>query len=359
MLEKMFTTKMSADKKKLQNRFSKIRSKNGRLSKLIGGILFGIIIAAIICVGVIIAEHQENVTEKSSSEVSSSIYEIQYGNTTGNTSNNAFVAQDDKNIYYLRKIDSDTELQTSELVKVRIGTDTESVIFSGHRLSYINIVDEWIYYIGGNEGRIYRVREDGSEHSIVSGDLNNINAMVVVNEYIFCRAADSDKIKALYSISLETGEVKTLCQLGSLCSGLIVNDGWIYYSVSVNDEWKAYRIRTDGTENSTIGDLQLFSACIESDRIYYLDDNLQICSMGLDGAEKKLLAEGISAIRINVSDDWIYYSDTAAIYRIRVDGSEKTKLCDFPSSNNISINVLGEWIYLCGDGFENQRIKAN
>ena len=55
MLEKMFTTKMSADKKKLQSRFSKIRSKNGKLSKVIGGILFGIIIAAIICVGVIIA----------------------------------------------------------------------------------------------------------------------------------------------------------------------------------------------------------------------------------------------------------------------------------------------------------------
>ncbi len=55
MLEKMFTTKMSADKKKLQSRFSKIRSKNGRLSKLIGAILFGIIIIAIISVGVIIA----------------------------------------------------------------------------------------------------------------------------------------------------------------------------------------------------------------------------------------------------------------------------------------------------------------
>lgn len=55
MLEKMFTTKMSADKKKLQSRFSKIRSKNGRISKLISGILFGIIIVAIISVGVIIA----------------------------------------------------------------------------------------------------------------------------------------------------------------------------------------------------------------------------------------------------------------------------------------------------------------
>ena len=117
-------------------------------------------------------------------------------------------------------------------------------------------------------------------------------------------------MKTLYSISLETGEVTALCPLESLCSGLVVNDGWIYYSVYEGDEWKSYRIRTDGTDNSTIGDFQLFSACIEADKIYYLDDNLQICSMDLDGAEKKILADGITAIRINVSDGWIYYSDT-------------------------------------------------
>ena len=58
MLEKMFTTKMSADKKKLQTRFSKIRSKNGRLSKLIGSIFFGIIIITIISVGIIIAVNE-------------------------------------------------------------------------------------------------------------------------------------------------------------------------------------------------------------------------------------------------------------------------------------------------------------
>lgn len=350
---------MSAGKKKLQNRFLKIRSKNGKLSKLISGILFGIIIVSIICAGMMIAVHQESVTESSPSAGLSNNYEMQYGNTTGNISNNAFVAQDDKNIYYLRKIDPDTELQTSELVKVNLDTDTESVIFTGRKLSYLNIVEGWIYFIGGNEGCIYRVREDGTKHSIVSGDLNNVNAMVVVDKYIFCRASDSKKNKSLYSVNLETGEVKNLCQLGYLCSGLIVNDGWIYYSVSENDEWKTYRIRTDGTENNTIGNLQLFSACIESDRIYYLDDNLQICSMNIDGAEKKLLTDDITAIRINVSNGWIYYYDTTAIYKISVDGSEKTKLCDFPSSNNISINVLGEWIYLCSDGFENQRIKAN
>ncbi len=55
MLEKMFTTKMSMDKKKLQHRFSKIRSKNSKTAKLIALVLFALIIVSIIGVSVYIA----------------------------------------------------------------------------------------------------------------------------------------------------------------------------------------------------------------------------------------------------------------------------------------------------------------
>jgi len=55
MLEKMFTTKMSMDKKKLQNRFSKIRSKNGKASKFIAIAVFAAIIVSIICVSIWVA----------------------------------------------------------------------------------------------------------------------------------------------------------------------------------------------------------------------------------------------------------------------------------------------------------------
>ncbi len=48
MLEKMFTTKMSADKKKLQTRFSKIRSNSGKQSKIIAIVLFIFVIVSII-----------------------------------------------------------------------------------------------------------------------------------------------------------------------------------------------------------------------------------------------------------------------------------------------------------------------
>lgn len=39
MLENLYTTKMSANKKTLQNRFTKIRSKSGRVSKIMAAVM--------------------------------------------------------------------------------------------------------------------------------------------------------------------------------------------------------------------------------------------------------------------------------------------------------------------------------
>ena len=55
MFENLYTTKMSMDKKNLQNRFSKIRSKNGRVSKLMALIIFAIILIVMACVTIVLA----------------------------------------------------------------------------------------------------------------------------------------------------------------------------------------------------------------------------------------------------------------------------------------------------------------
>lgn len=49
MLKNLYTTSMSPDKKKLQNRFSKIRSKNGRLSKLMALSMSALVAATMVC----------------------------------------------------------------------------------------------------------------------------------------------------------------------------------------------------------------------------------------------------------------------------------------------------------------------
>ncbi len=55
MLENLYTTKMSTDKKKLQKRFSKIRSSSGRISKIMSFVMSIFIAVTILCATVVMA----------------------------------------------------------------------------------------------------------------------------------------------------------------------------------------------------------------------------------------------------------------------------------------------------------------
>lgn len=60
MLTNLYTTKMSADKKQLQNRFSKIRSENSRFSKTVSALTAVFIITAMLAATVVLAAAESN-----------------------------------------------------------------------------------------------------------------------------------------------------------------------------------------------------------------------------------------------------------------------------------------------------------
>ncbi len=68
MLENLYTTKMNMEKKKLESRFLKIRSENGRLSKVVAVVIFTLILAVVLVSGVYIAVKQINKNEYAMSE---------------------------------------------------------------------------------------------------------------------------------------------------------------------------------------------------------------------------------------------------------------------------------------------------
>ncbi len=55
MLENIYTTKMSANKKQLQNRFTKIRSSSGRISKMMSFIMAIFVAVTFVCATVVMA----------------------------------------------------------------------------------------------------------------------------------------------------------------------------------------------------------------------------------------------------------------------------------------------------------------
>lgn len=117
-------------------------------------------------------------------------------------------------------------------------------------------------------------------------------------------------------------------------------------------------IRQDSERGNSIGNISNGGLVAQSgDWIYYqhTNDGFKLYKMRADGSEKTKLNDNISYC-INVVEDWIYYinnSDIDApqcIYKMRTDGSENTKLNDSMSED---INVIGDWIYYkkyCGNG---------
>ena len=75
MLENIYTTKMSADKKTLQKRFSKIRSKSGRISKMMSFVMAIFVAVTMLCATVVMAalndeeETKEPITLYSKGEI--------------------------------------------------------------------------------------------------------------------------------------------------------------------------------------------------------------------------------------------------------------------------------------------------
>lgn len=55
MFERLYTTKMSADKKSLQKRFSKIRSHNGKFSKVMAMLMASIVAVTMLCATIVMA----------------------------------------------------------------------------------------------------------------------------------------------------------------------------------------------------------------------------------------------------------------------------------------------------------------
>lgn len=298
--------------------------------------------------------------------------EGQYGNTSGNISNNAFAVQYGEAVYYVVPTPG-WDVQMGELRKADGGGDT--LLYSGGRPTYLNTDGDWIYYIDGARGGIYKMRMDGTESAPLfpeddtqSGEAQGPGAvlsMALADGWIYFRSMIRDGgsvTKYIYRVSTEGGEPEMLCRMGAQTSCFAVYDGWIYYSGLENDAWEARRMRTDGTENTKIADTSLYGVSIADGRLYYIgttDSTAQIYSMNTDGTDNALLDGGAGAVRLNVFDGWIYFTDRTTVYKMRTDGTEKTELCELQMGNSIDMNVTDGWIYLTGDGILMLRVRTD
>ena len=203
MLEKMFTTKMSADKKKLQSRFSKIRSKNGKTSKIIAIVLFTLIIVSIIAVSVYVAvnKSQEDISENPDINA---LYEMKETYIGDAAKVRKIVDLTNTTDYNIDGIELNTDVQPYRLI-VNFKVDNRA----NYRLIDENVLNKMsglIFSLIQNDDEIlYRFYDDYSKNK------DDTFYAAYYNKENLCERINSEKITADY-INSSANDIKTFEQ---------------------------------------------------------------------------------------------------------------------------------------------------
>jgi len=147
------------------------------------------------------------------------------------------------------------------------------------------------------------------------------------------------------------------------CDNLMLEKEWLYYirhpDSGISFSGPIWRVRTDNSAEECIYEGDAYCFNIYKGKLYFSnsEDDYLIYRMDLDGSNiEKLSTQG--GVSIVIEDDWIYYlTDTThqildshfkneipvgKIYKMRLDGSENTKIRDGQAGN---LNVWKGYLY--------------
>ena len=215
---------------------------------------------------------------------------------------------------------------------------------------YVVMKDEWIYYFDSEKNSIYRVDIEGNNPVKITEDGGfNLN---VIDDWIIYSSESDGKI---YRVKLDGTKKEKVCDDKS--NFLNVLGDWVFY-VNESEENRIYKIKLDGSERIKINDIGSTRINVIGEWVYYCklenenDENGEnfyspfgeIYKVKVDGTENSKISE-VKASFLNVIDDWIYYSDVndgVSLFRMKINGSEVSKIVD---GNCYYINVSKDSIF--------------
>jgi len=315
------------------------------------------------------------------------------GNTSGNANNLGLYAQQEDWIYY-----SDV-MGDYHLSKMK--TDGSEVTDLSDDLAIsINVIGEWVYYVGTQEMNIYKVKTDGTgktqlgtkhaaaysnlivqndqiyfvnpdeEGMLYSMTTEGENAKKLSDKHIFRIIVEGDWIYYVstvtndqtYETSYELGKMKTdgsgdvtLDQHGGV--NMVINDDYLYYTVASENN-RLYRIKTNGQGRIKLSDDNVTMINMANGKLYYTTtpgNYLKVCE--LDGSGSKQLIDE-TAGGISIVGDWLYFTSVkymGRIFKVKLDGTELQKAYSFPM---VSPNPVGTPVVL-GVGRPNLSNNSN
>lgn len=196
-----------------------------------------------------------------------------------------------------------TSEETGDVIyKVRTDGADETKVYEGD-INSLKENDGEIYFIDG-EGILNRLNESGTGvREINNGSITSVTYFT--EDYIICKAYKWNLGGGLYRISKDTEDTE-----------MIVSDMPSGFSYS-----------------SDSGILTYYYSPLErviDDWIYYVneEDGSSLYKVKVDGTNRTRLNSFDSTI-IDIIGDWLYYhnnSDMSKVYRVKIDGSENSKV---------------------------------
>lgn len=237
--------------------------------------------------------------------------------------------------------------RNSYSIKGDRGNSTGNISNGGYVVSKAGVV----YYYDGTVNAIYKDESDGTGPIQYVKDAGG-NLNLADNWIIYASEGDGK----IYRVSLDGAEKEKICD--DKCNFLNVIGEWIFY-VNESDNNRIYKIKIDGSEKTRINDSESTRINVDGEWIYYcklskedseeIGDSFyypfgELYKLRVDGTEETKLSD-VKASFLNVVGDWIYYSDVndgISLYKMKTDGTEKSKIID---DNCYDVNVAGENIY--------------
>lgn len=241
-------------------------------------------------------------------------------------------------------------ISDGKLYKVK-ADGTQTTKLTDDFCSCLNVVGDWIYYCNhynSGYGRIYKMRIDGTDKTEISS--NHIYYFHVKNDYVYYTGYDYNSISNDYENRLHRvktdGAEDTILKDGDVFK-IKLYDDWIYYS----SDSKLYRMKIDGSENTVVLENQNSNFNISEGTIYYFTDmdsdgKIKLMKANLDGSDKVELCDVMPSSFLEVKGDWIYYSASIfsdGLFRIKTDGSQKTQLTADASGR--IYYMINDWIF--------------
>ncbi|WBW96829.1 DUF5050 domain-containing protein [Oceanirhabdus sp. W0125-5] len=246
------------------------------------------------------------------------------GNSAGNINGPAMfgglVASQGKYIYYSILAEDPRYSEYCKIYRVKKdGTDKQ--VLSETPGAYLNVVGDYIYYKDfGNRGSLTKMKIDGTEKEVLDSGASNIT--VIGDDIYYVN-------NGLYKIKTDgTNKVKLS---DNIIHKLSVSGDYIYYRNGAVDR-TIYRLKTDGTEETQIYNDMVDHVIPSGDWLYFTKvegenepGDASIYKMKIDGTEIQKLNDEQST-NINVDGEYIYYTTLNGLYKMKTDGTDKTKI---------------------------------